>query len=150
MSHIDYEKRYAVSPKETAQMNTNELRRNFLIEGLFVENKIKLTYSHFDRYIAGGVFPVAKALSLDTIDPLKSEHFLDRRELGVINIGGDGIVTVDGEKHELAYKDALYVGMGSKEVLFESKEASKPAKFYINSAPAHQSFPVKKISKSGR
>ena len=147
MSHIDYEKRYAVSPKETAQMNTNELRSIFLIEGLFVEDKINLTYSHFDRYIAGGVFPVAIVLSLDTIDPLKSEHFLDRRELGVINIGGDGIVIVDGEKHELAYKDALYVGMGSKEVLFESEEASKPAKFYINSAPAHQSFPVKKISK---
>jgi len=147
MSHIDYEKRYAVSPKETAQMNTNELRSIFLIEGLFVEDKINLTYSHFDRYIAGGVFPVAIVLSLDTIDPLKSEHFLDRRELGVINIGGDGIVIVDGEKHELAYKDALYVGMGSKEVLFESKEANKPAKFYINSAPAHQSFPVKKISK---
>ncbi|MEQ6120513.1 5-dehydro-4-deoxy-D-glucuronate isomerase [Reichenbachiella sp. MALMAid0571] len=147
MSQIEYEKRYAVSPKETAAMNTNELRSNFLIEGLFVEDKINLTYSHFDRYITGGIFPVSKPLSLDTIDPLKSEHFLDRRELGVINIGGDGIVLIDGERYELSYKDALYVGMGSKEVLFESEEASKPAKFYINSAPAHQSFPVKKISK---
>lgn len=147
MSNINYEKRYAVSPRETAQMDTKQLRANFLVKGLFVKDEINLTYSHYDRYIAGGIFPVSKKLQLETIDPLKSEHFLDRRELGVINIGGDGVVTVDGEKHELTYKDALYVGKDTKEVTFESKDGGKPAKFYINSAPAHQSFPTKKVSK---
>ncbi|MEQ9288721.1 MAG: 5-dehydro-4-deoxy-D-glucuronate isomerase [Cyclobacteriaceae bacterium] len=147
MSNINYEKRYAVSPRETAQMDTKQLRENFLVKGLFVKDEINLTYSHYDRYIAGGIFPVSKKLQLETIDPLKSEHFLDRRELGVINIGGDGVVTVDGEKYELTYKDALYVGKDSKEVSFESKDGGKPAKFYINSAPAHHSFPTKKISK---
>lgn len=147
MSNINYEKRYAVSPRETAQMDTKQLRENFLVKGLFVKDEINLTYSHYDRYIAGGIFPVSKKLQLETIDPLKSEHFLDRRELGVINIGGDGVVTVDGEKYELTYKDALYVGKDSKEVSFESKDGGKPAKFYINSAPAHHSFPTKKVSK---
>lgn len=147
MSNINYEKRYTVSPRETAQMDTKQLRENFLVKGLFVKDEINLTYSHYDRYIAGGIFPVSKKLQLETIDPLKSEHFLDRRELGVINIGGDGVVTVDGEKYELTYKDALYVGKDSKEVSFESKDGGKPAKFYINSAPAHHSFPTKKVSK---
>lgn len=111
-------------------------------------DKVVLTYSHYDRYIAGSAVPVAGTLSLETIDPLKATYFLDRRELGIINVGGPGTVTVDGTEHQLILKDALYVGMGNKEVLFTSQDANNPAKFYFNSAPAHTNFPTKKVSKA--
>ena len=148
MSHTNYEVRYAVSPKETKAMDTTELREHFLIEKLFAKDEINLVYTHYDRYIAGGVHPVSKALELETIDPLKAEHFLDRRELGVINVGGNGKVSVDGTEYPLAYKEALYVGAGNKNVIFSSDDASSPAKFYVNSAPAYKSFPTKKVTEA--
>ncbi len=142
-----YEVRYASSPEEVKQMDTAALRKTFLIDKLFEADQLKLVYSHYDRLIVGGAHPIKGALPLETIDPLKSEHFLDRRELGIINVGGSGVVSIEGEKYELGFKEALYVGSGKKGVRFESQDSQKPAKFYLNSAPAHQSYPTKKITK---
>jgi 4-deoxy-L-threo-5-hexosulose-uronate ketol-isomerase len=143
-----YETRYASSPNETKQMDTESLRKNFLIEKLFEENKIHLVYTHYDRYIAGGVMPVSETIKLETIDALKAPYFLERRELGIINIGGAGTVTINGDVYDIDFKEALYVGKGNEEVLFASNDAGNPAKFYLNSAPAHHVFPVKKVTKA--
>ncbi len=142
-----YESRYASSPQAVKQYDTQQLREEFLIENLMEVGKINLTYSHYDRYIAGSAVPV-KTLKLETIDPLKSAYFLERREIGIINVGGDGTVEVDGMVYELGLKDALYIGSGHKEVIFKSNNANNPAKYYLNSAPAHKNFPTKKVSKA--
>ncbi|MFY0626991.1 MAG: 5-dehydro-4-deoxy-D-glucuronate isomerase [Reichenbachiella sp.] len=142
-----YEVRYASSPEAVKQYDTEALRKEFLVEDLMSPDEVVLVYSHYDRYITGSAVPSAGSLRLESIDPLKAEHFLDRRELGVINVGGNGKVIVDGLTFELSYKDALYIAMGSKEVEFVSDDVSKPAKFYLNSAPAHQSFTTKKVTK---
>lgn len=139
--------RYASNPTDVKKYGTDELREQFLIENLFVENEIQLTYSMYDRYIVGGIMPVDKELKLETIPYLKSENFLDRRELGIINVGGSGTVTVDGVAYELQKKEALYVGQGCKEVVFSSSKGEQ-ALFYINSAPAHTKFPNKKVGKN--
>ena len=141
-----YESRYASSPSAVKQYDTQQLREEFLVDNLMEAGKITLTYSHYDRYIAGSAVPV-DVLKLETIDPLKSDYFLERREIGIINVGGDGTIEVDGEVYELGFKDALYIGSGKKEVLFKSNDSSNPAKYYINAAPAHQSFPTVKVSK---
>lgn len=138
--------RYASNPTDVKKYGTNELREQFLIENLFAANEIQLTYSMYDRYIVGGIMPVEGSLKLETIPYLKSENFLDRRELGIINVGGSGTVTVDGVDYDLDKKEALYVGQGCKEVLFSSAKGQQ-ALFYINSAPAHKKFPNKKIGK---
>lgn len=138
--------RYASNPSDVNKYNTNELREHFLIENLFVANEIQLTYSMYDRFIVGGIMPVGKELKLESIPYLKSEHFLDRRELGIINVGGSGTVSVDGINYNLNKKEALYVGQGAKEVLFSSSNGEQ-ALFYINSAPAHHKFPTKKVGK---
>ena len=137
--------RYAHHPEDVKRYTTKELREHFLIPELFVKNEINLTYTMYDRYIAGGAFPVDQAVKLEHIDDLKAEHFLDRRELGVINVGGKGKITVDGEVYELGNKEALYVGKGVKEVVFEATE--EQPYFYINSAPAHHAYPTKKVTK---
>lgn len=147
MNKITYDERYEAHPEDVKTYGTTKLRDHFLIEKVFVENEIKLTYTHYDRYIAGGAVPINGALSLEAIDPLKAEHFCDRREVGVINIGGEGTVTVDGTAYVLGKKEALYIGMGSKSISFESVDKSNPALFYINSAPAHHGFPTKKIGR---
>ena len=138
--------RYAHHPEDVKKYTTEELREHFLIPELFVKNQISLTYTMYDRYIAGGAFPVDQALKLETIDELKSENFLDRRELGVINVGGKGKVTVDGEVYEIGHREAIYIGRGTKEVIFEATE--EQPYFYINSAPAHTSYPTKKVTKA--
>jgi len=115
-----------------------------------VPDQINVTYSMYDRLIFGGAVPATKELVLETIDPLKAKYFLERRELGVINIGGEGIVTVDGKEYTLNFKDALYVGRGKQKVTFKSKDASKPAKFYINSATAHKEYKTQLITIDGR
>jgi 4-deoxy-L-threo-5-hexosulose-uronate ketol-isomerase len=138
--------RYASNPEDAKRYGTDELRDRFLIENLFQKNHIELTYSMYDRFIVGGVMPVDKSLKLETIPYLKSENFLDRRELGIVNVGGSGTVSVDGVKYELQKKEALYVGMGCKEVIFSSHKGEQ-ALFYINSAPAHKNFPTKKVGK---
>ncbi|MDQ0641133.1 4-deoxy-L-threo-5-hexosulose-uronate ketol-isomerase [Pedobacter sp. W3I1] len=143
-----FESRYAQSPKEVKQMDTAALRDNFLIENVFEPNQVNLTLSHFDRYIVGGAMPVDQKIALPNPDDLKATYFLERRELGIINVGGKAIVTADGEKYELDYKEALYIGKGTKEVFFESASPGKAAKLYINSAPAHHTYPTKKVSKA--
>jgi len=143
-----FESRYAVSPVEAKAMDTTALRSNFLISSVFEANKVNLTLSHFDRYIVGGAMPVNGKLSLPNPDDLKAPYFLHRREIGMINVGGDAIVTADGEVYHLGYKEALYIGKETAEVFFESADASKPAKLYINSAPAHHKFPTKKVTKA--
>ena len=143
----NFEFRYASNPEDVSKYDTNKLREQFLIEKLFVEDQVQLTYSMYDRYIVGGVMPVTKAVKLETIPYLKSENFLDRRELGIINVGGNGKVTVDGTEYALQKKEALYVGMGAKEVVFSSEDSSNPALFYINSAPAHTNYPTTKVTK---
>lgn len=143
----NYEVRYAVGQRETNQMGTQALRDEFLIEKVFGSDSIKWVYTHYDRYMAGGVIPVQEKVFLDTIDPLKSDFFLERREMGIINIGGKGTVTADGTSYELDYKEALYLGRGTKEVYFSSNDAKAPAKFYLNSAPAHHSYPSQKVGR---
>ena len=142
-----YKVRYASSPDAVKSYDTKSLRSEFLVDNLMKPDEIVLVYSHYDRYIAGSAVPISKALQLEPIDPLKAKQFLERRELGAINVGGAGTVTVDGKTYELDYKDALYIAMGTKDVVFESKDNSEPAKFYLNSAPAHQSFTTKKVTK---
>lgn len=144
MTHSEF--RYAHHPEDVKKYTTQELRDHFLIPNLFKKDEINLTYSMYDRFIAGGAFPVTKAVKLEAIDDLKSEHFLDRRELGIINVGSTGKVTVDGEVYELKHKEALYVGQGNKEVIFENSGEGQPY-FYLNSAPAHHAYPTKKVGK---
>jgi len=144
---INYESRYALGPNEVKAYDTEQLRDAFLLDGLFVDEQINLVYTHYDRLIVGGCVPLTEHLSLEAIDPLKAEHFLDRRELGIINIGNTGKVTVDGEQYTLENKEALYVGAGVKSVQFISCDAEQPARFYLNSAPAHQAFPTKKVGR---
>lgn len=137
--------RYAHHPDDVKNYTTEELRHHFLIPKLFVKDEINLTYTMYDRYIAGGAFPVSKKIKLETINDLKADYFLERRELGVINVGGKGKVTVDGNVFELGHKEALYVGRGNKDVFFEAANGEQPY-FYLNSAPAHKSYPVKKVT----
>lgn len=145
---ITFESRYAIGPNESKVLDTKGLRDNFLIEKLFWDDRIHFTYSHYDRYMTGGAMPIYKKLKLHTIETLlKEEYFLSRRELGIINVGGSGKVEVDGELFELNYKEALYIGRGTKEVYFISNDAEKPAKFYLNSTAAHRSYPTKKVTR---
>jgi 4-deoxy-L-threo-5-hexosulose-uronate ketol-isomerase len=140
--------RYASSPAEVKQMDTAQLRTAFLIANIFEADQITWTHTHYDRYLTGGAMPVKGPVTLVTIDLLKASYFLERRELGMINVGGDGIVEVDGEQFELGYKEALYIGKGQQQVVFHSKNAQTPAKFYLNSTPAHHTYPTRKVSKS--
>ncbi len=141
-----YKVRYASSPKEVKKMTTKQLRKEFLIKKVMHKDVIKWTYSHYDRYATGGVIPIKKEVKLETIEPLKADYFLERRELGIINVGQTGTVKVDGKEYTLEYKEALYVGKGSKEVVFASKSEKNPAHFYLNSTPAHKTFPTQKVS----
>ena len=141
-----YSSRYASSPQAVKLYNTKELRDEFLIDNLMEEGEITFTYSHYDRYIAGSAVPTTVPLKLETIDILKMPNFLDRREMGIINVGGKGAVVVGGTTFELGFKDALYIGKGNEEVIFKSDDVKNPAKFYINSAPAHTNYPTKKVS----
>ena len=138
--------RHPVHNDDVKNYNTQTLRNHFLIEDIFVNDEINLTYSHFDRIIVGGAMPVKKALVLEAGKEIGAEFFLERRELGVINIGGKGKIIIDGVAYEMNAKDGLYVGMGAKEVKFESIDGDAPAKFYINSAPAHAYYPTELIN----
>lgn len=145
MTHSEL--RYAHHPDDVKNYDTEALRKHFLIQGLFQDDSIRLTYSMYDRFVVGGAKPVGRALELETLDAFKSDYFLERRELGIVNVGGEGSVEVDGTSYELNKKEALYVGMGNKKVVFTSKAATAPALFYLNSAPAHQAFPNKKVGR---
>ncbi|MBP1565489.1 MAG: 5-dehydro-4-deoxy-D-glucuronate isomerase [Oscillospiraceae bacterium] len=134
--------RTAASPKDVKNYDTSRLREEFLIQDLFKEDEIKTVYSHIDRIITGSAVPVRQKLELTAGEEIRAEYFLQRREMGVINIGGSGKIVVDGTEYKLGYKDGIYIGMGSKEIIFESDDESKPAKFYFNSTPAHKSYPT--------
>ncbi len=140
----------ACHPDDVKNYDTEQLRSHFMMPKVMEENVINLTYSMYDRIIYGGVVPVGQTVALETIDPLKAEYFLERREMGIINIGGNGIVNVDGKDYELSFKDALYVGRGVKNVTFRSSDNTKPAKFYLNSTPAHNAYKTQLITIDGR
>ena len=136
----------ACHPDDVKHYDTERLRKSFLMERVMAADETNLTYTLYDRMIYGGVMPVNQVLKLETFNELKAEHFLDRRELGVINIGGNGVVTVDGVEYPLNFKEALYVGCGKKEVTFRSLDAACPAKFYVNSAPAYKEYVTQLIT----
>lgn len=143
----NYEVRYAAHPADAKGYDTERLRRDFLIERVFATDEVNMVYSMYDRMIVGGAMPVAETLRLEAIDPLKAPFFLTRREMGIFNVGGAGVVRVGGEDYRLGYKEALYLGMGDREVLFESIDPAAPAKFYFNSVCAHCNYPDRKITK---
>ncbi|MCK0471874.1 5-dehydro-4-deoxy-D-glucuronate isomerase [Halalkalibacter sp. APA_J-10(15)] len=135
--------RYAANPTDTKKYTTEKLREEFLIESLFEEGKINLFYSHHDRVVIGGAIPTGEDLKLDAGDALRTDYFLERREVGIVNIGPNGTVTVDGQSYDLKKRDCLYVGLGNKEVTLSSEDASNPARFYLVSSPAHKQYPTK-------
>ena len=143
------EVRTACSPNDMKHYTTERLREEFLIQNLFEADKINLVYSHIDRIITGAAVPVNEKLALTAGDELRAEYFLQRREMGLINIGGDGIITIDGRVYEVNARDGMYIGRGSRDITFESKDASNPAKFYLNSAPAHKEYPTVLIKLEG-
>ena len=145
---INYEVRYASHPEDAKAYDTTRLRKEFLIQNMMVADEINMVYTMYDRLIVGGAVPVKEKLELSAIDPLRAPFFLWRRELGIINVGGAGIVEVDGKTFELDYKEALYLGKGDRTVFFSSKDSSKPAHFYFNSAPAHATYPDRKVTKA--
>jgi 4-deoxy-L-threo-5-hexosulose-uronate ketol-isomerase len=144
------EERWGTHPNDVKHYDTTQLRKEFLVEKVFEPDAVLMTYTHNDRLIIGGALPVKDVVKLETVPLIRSEYFCERRELGIICIENEGIVSVDGTDYELAYKDAIYVGRGSKEVLFKSKDASRPAKFYFASSPAHTSYPTTPVTKEMR
>ena len=144
------EVRTAASPKDVRYYDTQRLREEFLIQGLFCKDEIKLVYSHIDRIITGAATPAEKKLELTAGKKLRAAYFLERRELGIINIGGAGTVTADGKAYHVEHKDGMYVGRGSKEITFASDDAENPAKFYLNSTPAHTAYPTVLIKREGK
>ena len=142
---IHYEVRFSNHPEDARHYGTERIRKEFLVETLMVPGEIHMVYSMNDRYIVGGAVPVPE-LELTAVGPLKSAFFCERRELGIINVGGKASVHVDGTVYELNYKDALYVGAGSREVLMRSSDPEQPAHLYFNSAPAHKAFPCKRVT----
>lgn len=141
--------RYGIHPDHLSQLDTAALRQEFLGEGLFTDGKINLIYSHYDRFVFGGAVPTGEdPIALPNDDDLKAEYFLERRELGVLNLGGAGSIFVDGENYPMARFDCLYIGRGAKAVTFSSANANQPARFYLNSAPAHAPYPTTHASQS--
>ena len=165
----NYEIRYAAHPEDARHYDTQRLRRDFLIETLFVADEVQMVYSMYDRMVVGGAMPVGEELPLEAIDPLRAPYFTARREVGIYNVGGPGKVVVRGfevrgtgfevrgtgcedslageQVFELDYKEALYIGRGNREVIFLSDDPARPAKFYFNSATAHCAYPCRKVTK---
>lgn len=138
--------RYSNHPEDSKRYTTEELRGNYLVEDVFVNDVIDLTYSHTDRIIFGGIKPVNKELSLEAGKEMGVNFFLERRELGLINVGGQALITIDGEEYNLDNREALYVGKGNKTLKFKSVDSNNPAKLYLNSVPAHKEFKTVKIT----
>jgi len=138
--------RESVNSGYAKSLDTAGLRSNFLVTGIFKPGEITMTYSHVDRMIAGGITPASMALALAATKELGTDYFLERREMGIINIGGPGSITVDGTRHAVGSRDGFYLSMGSKEVSFESESPANPAKFYFNSAPAHRACPTRLVT----
>lgn len=145
----NYEIRYSSHPEDAKHYDTSRLRKEFLISTLFVDDEVNMVYSMYDRMVVGGAKPVAETMLLEAIDPLKSDFFTTRRELGIFNVGeGEGVVTVGDTQYVIGVKEALYVGRGDRHVTFASCDASHPAMFYFNSTTAHTSYPCAKITKT--
>ena len=144
----NYEIRYAAHPDDAKSYDTQRIRRDFLIEKVFADDEVNMVYSMYDRMVVGGAMPVKEKLKLEAIDPLKAPYFTTRREIGIYNVGGAGTVKVGDETFELAFKEALYIGSGDRDVVFASNDAEKPAKFYFNSTTAHKSYPCRKVTKA--
>jgi len=140
------ELRYAGHPNDVKNYDTEKLRKEFLIENVFLPDEISLVYSMYDRLIVGGAMPVKKSLRLESADELKAPYFLERREMGMINIGGDAVIETGDSAYKLGFKEALYLGKETKDVIFKSADPKNPAKLYINSAPAHHVYPSKKVT----
>jgi 4-deoxy-L-threo-5-hexosulose-uronate ketol-isomerase len=140
------EMRYAVHPEDFMKYDTEKIRKEFHISNIFVQDEISVVYSMYDRYIVGGAMPVTKSLKLESADDLKATYFLERREMGIINIGGNAVIESGSESFELGFKEALYLGKETKDVVFRSVDPKNPAKLYINSAPAHHIYPSKKVT----
>jgi len=136
------ETRYSPDPARFERMNTRETRENFLIGNLFPPDEFALVYSHTDRAIVGSAVPDHQTLKLESKDELRAEYFCQRREIGVLNIGGDGLIAVDGTEFPMARHDALYIGRGSREIFFKNTDPAKPAQFYFISYPAHAQYPT--------
>lgn len=153
-AYTNYNVRWATGPEDAKHYTTDRLRKEYLIEKVFAPGEVNWTYTFYDRFLIGGAEPTTTPLKLTSIAPLyvdkskgtSGRTLLDNRELGIINIGGNGIVTVDGKKYELGFQEALYVGKGAKEIVVASKNAAEPAKFYLNSACAHVTYPTKKVT----
>ncbi|WP_318488608.1 5-dehydro-4-deoxy-D-glucuronate isomerase [Photobacterium leiognathi] len=139
--------RQPIHSQHAKQLDTAGLREQFLIENMFQEGQINLTYSHIDRIIVGAAVPTDSAIAFEGGKEIGVDFFLQRRELGVINIGEAGLVIVDGETFEIGAREAIYVGMGAQDIRFESVMADKPARFYLNCAPAHHCYPTRKITR---
>lgn len=139
--------RFAISQNEARHFDTHQLRENFLVSPLMRDDTIHMVYTHYDRVIIGGARPVAKPIALGNDPELRSEYFLERRELGIINVGGTGSVTLDGQSFEMNKLDCVYAGKGTREVSFSSKSGNEPAVFYLLSAPAHANHPNTKFTK---
>ena len=140
--------RYSIHPEHLKSMDTETIRKHFLVQGLFEKDTLKMFYSHVDRIIVGGVCPADKTVSLTVTKALGVEYFLERREMAIFNVGSRGAVFVDGKEYMLDRKDCLYIGMGSQEISFKSATTGDPAQFYFNSTPAHASYPTIKLSKN--
>ncbi|MDF1548576.1 MAG: 5-dehydro-4-deoxy-D-glucuronate isomerase [Bacteroidales bacterium] len=147
MTKINFSQRRACNPVDAKSYDTKRLRKEFLAQGLFVQGEINIHYSQYERYLLGGAFPINSSLKLESISLLKAEYFCERRELGIINIANKGIVIVDGKEYTLQNKEAIYVGKGSKEIIFKSTDISNPAKFYFSSTPAHKEYPTTLVNK---
>jgi len=142
-----FEIRLAAHPDDVKRFDTEQLRRHFHVPDIMRADEIRLVYTHYDRLIVGGAVPVKGDLPLEPIDPIRATAFLERRELGIINVGGKGAVVADGQTFELDFKEALYVGRGVKKVVFKSLDAKAPAHFYLNSATAHAAYPIQKVTR---
>ncbi len=149
-----YNLRWATGPEDAKHYTTDRLRKEFLIEKVFAPGEVNWTYSMYDRFLIGGAVPTTTPLKLVSIAPLyvdaskgnDGRNLLDNRELGIINIGGEGTVTVDGKSYTMGFQDALYIGRNAKDIVVSSKNAVEPAKFYMNSACAHATYPTVKVS----
>jgi 4-deoxy-L-threo-5-hexosulose-uronate ketol-isomerase len=133
---------HQVHPEDFAGYSTSKIREKFLLEDLVAPGELRCVYTHYDRMVVGAATPAGEALVLGTYDELKSEHFLSRREIGIINIADAGTITVDGEAFDMARLDCLYIGKGKKDIRFASKDSGQPSKFIFFSAPAHMEYPV--------
>ena len=146
----NYNVRWANHPADVKNYDTQRLRKEFLIDKVFAPNEINWTYTMYDRFLIGGAEPVGMPLELNPIEPLKAKTLLENRELGIINVGGEGTVTIDGTVYSLGFQEGIYIGRSTAEhpnrIVLSSKDSSRPAKFYMNSAVAHKSYPTKLVT----